>query len=369
MLETLRKKAKKSHIIQAVIGLVLAIALLVITKFAIFSVITGAKKLDITADPATFEGKYVTIDADFILTDYIEHTTTTKRKYGGSSTRTDGNSYIAFQAIDDTEAESDTWYFYSIYKKKADASAMDALMDSAWDYLTGESSSFPDSLKVTGTWSKMEPQMERYYRETLAEMGIEESEYDIFYFYQIDTGKIGSFSVAIFWVMNAIALCLLLWGIINIIGIFGNGYAKKINKYLQNNPNVSISAIDADFQAAHVIDNDTWIGKNWTVYIRGTSADILTNKELIWGYYFRRTGKNSVSEMRLFTKGGGCSHISMSESDTKEALQYYAQEQPQMIVGYDKELEKMHKKDFSGFLNIKYNPAMSAAATDSFNRF
>lgn len=274
MLETLKKKAKKSHIIQAAIGLVIGIVLLGITKFAIFNVITGAKKLDITADPATFEGKYVTIDADFVLTDYIEHTTTTTRKSGSRTTRTDGHSYIAFQAIDDPAAESDTWYFYSIYEKKGDADAMNALMDKAWDYLTGESSSVPDSLKVTGTWSKMESQMERYYRETLAEMGIEEGEYDVFYFYQVDTGKIGGFDVTVFWVMNVIALLLLLWAVINIIGIFGNGYAKNINKYLQNNPSVSISAIDADFQAAHVIDNDTWIGKTWTVYIRGTSADI-----------------------------------------------------------------------------------------------
>ena len=93
------------------------------------------------------------------------------------------------------------------------------------------------------------------------------------------------------------------------------------------------------------------------MYRQGAKAYILQNRDLIWGYYFRRTGRNSVSEMRLYTIDKKIEHISMSESETKEALQYYAAEQPQIIVGYSADLEKTWQKNFSGFLEIRYNPA------------
>ena len=79
MLETLRKKAKKSNIWRIALSVVGIVILLAITKFAIFDVITGPAHMDITEDPSSYEGKYVTIDADFFLYDYIEHTTTTKK--------------------------------------------------------------------------------------------------------------------------------------------------------------------------------------------------------------------------------------------------------------------------------------------------
>ena len=118
MLETLKKKSQKSRIIRAVVCTIIAIALLAVTKFSLFDVITGPTEIDITSSVEDLEGKYVTIDAEFFLTDYVEHTTTTKKKYGGSTTRVDGNSYIVFQSVNDYENNSTIWYYYSIYLPK-----------------------------------------------------------------------------------------------------------------------------------------------------------------------------------------------------------------------------------------------------------
>ena len=118
MLETLRKKARTSNIWRIVISVIVIVVLLAVTKFAIFDVITGPTELDITADPASYEGKYVTIDAEFFLYDYVEHTTTTTKKYGGSTTTTNGYSYLTFQSVDDYEKGASVWYFYSIYLNK-----------------------------------------------------------------------------------------------------------------------------------------------------------------------------------------------------------------------------------------------------------
>lgn len=368
MLETLRQKSRKSHIFRAVISIVVVAALLIWTKFAIFSVVTGPKELDITADPASYEGKYVTIDAEFFLTDYVEHTTTTTKKYGGSTTSVDGHSYIAFQSVYDYETNNATWYFYSIYMNKGDQQSMYDLIDDTWDYWSDDTGTVapPETLRVTGTWSPMSGQMQQYYEETLEEMGFEETEYDLFYFYTLETDKIGGQSIAFFWVLMAIALVLFLYFIWNAAGIFGGAYAKNLHKYLQKDTSTSMASIDADFAQAHVIGKDTWIGKTWTIWMRGTKADILVNKDLVWGYYYRRTGRHSVSEMRLFTKDKKMICIGMSEDQTQEALKYYGAEQPQMIIGYTKELEKSYQKNFNEFLELKYNPAMRAASADAY---
>lgn len=361
MLETLRKKARKSHVIRAVISLVAAIAILIWTKFAVFDVITGASDLDVERNPALYEWKYVSVEADAVLSDYVEHTTTTTRKYGGSSTSTDGYSYIVLESVPDYANNTSTWYFYSVYMRKSEQSRMNLLMNKAWDYLEDETGTVapPDTFKVKGTWTPMEADMERYFRESLADMGLEEGEYDKFYFYNLETDKLGGQYYVFFWVLQVVALALILYAVYNVIGIFGTGYAAAIHKYLRDNSTVSLADIDADFETAHPIGKETWVGRRWTVFIRGTKASIVTNRNLIWGYYFRRTGRNSVSEMRLYTTDGKITHVSLSEEQTKEALGYYANEQPQMILGYSDDLEKTWQKNFPAFMDLKYRPVMS----------
>lgn len=369
MIEILKAKAKKSHLITAVIALAVAIGLLAWTKLAIVQVILGPTKLDITADPASYEGKYVTIDAENFLWDYVEHTTTTTKNNGSKSTAVNGDSYIVFQSVYDYEAGYSTWYFYSAYLGKDFRGEMSDRMDASWEYLNDNTGTVapPDPMTLKGTWTKMESKMERYYTESLEELGVEESDYDVIYCYMLDTATIGGQKVLVFWIMMAVAAVALLVGIVNVAGAFGNGYMKQINKYLQNNPNVSLAAIESDFSQAHVIAKKVWIGKTWTIYVEGASAMILDNADLIWGYYYRRTGRHSASEMRLFTAGKGRYVVNLSESDTHTALEFYGSEQPQMIVGYSKDLEKTYSKDFNGFLNLKYNPAKQAAASDPYS--
>ena len=361
MLETLRKKAKKSNIWRIALSVVGIVILLAITKFAIFDVITGPAHMDITEDPSSYEGKYVTIDADFFLYDYIEHTTTTKKKYGGSTTSTDGYSYIAFQWIDDYENNSSVWYFYSIFLKKDKQGEMNSKIEQAFEYLSDETGSIAptEPVTVTGVWNKMDSTTEKYFRDSMVELGITESDFDKFYFYELDTKNIGGVNALLFWVMMAGALGLAIFAALSVAGLFTDSYSKSIQQYLQKDSSVSMGTIEEDFNQARLIGSEVWVGKRWTIYMQGNKAKILANKDLVWGYYFRRTGRNSVSEMRLFTKERDRFGINLSEGNTQEALKIYAAEQPHMVIGYSSELEKMYNKDFNAFLGLKYNPAQS----------
>ncbi len=364
MLEVLKKKTRKSMIIATGICLVIAIGLLIFTKFAVFEVITGAKKLDVTTDPEKLEGHYVTMDVEYLLTDFVEHTTTTTKKYSSSkSTTVNGYSYIAFQPVVNEENNTATWYYYGVYVKKADQAKLNKMIDDTWNYLEDTTGSVnpPEPMTLKGTWSKMDASIEQYCMKALAEMGVTEGEDDIIRFYVLNTDKIGGQNQIFFWFLNIASAACILFAAYCVICIFSGAYQSEINVYLHRNPSVSMADIEADFAQSHqLINKKTWIGKRWTVYVQGFKAHIMTNKDLVWGYYFRRTGKNSVSELRLFDAKKNRYFISMSEECAHEALGYYSSEQLQMIAGYSSDLEKMFNKNFHEFLDLRYHPAMNS---------
>ena len=45
---------------------------------------------------------------------------------------------------------------------------------------------------------------------------------------------------------------------------------------------------------------------------------------------------------------------------------HYADEQPQMVVGYSEELAQLYYRNFPAFLDLKYNPAMKEAPEGTF---
>jgi len=363
MLETLKKKSKKSHIITVVVCAAIAIVLMAITKFAILDVITGPQKLDLTADPATQEGRYVTMDAQFVLADFVEHTTTTQKKYSSTkTTRVDGYSYLAFEPVVNYEEDTAVWYFYGIYMKKADQDRMNQIMDASWACLEDSTQSTPppEPVTVKGTWTVMEPSVERYCRETLAELGVTEGDYDVVRFYTLDGNKLGGQDKLFFWVLNGIAGACLLFAIWNIVGIFGNGYMEDINSYLRKNSSISLMEIENDFKNAQTVGKDMWIGKKWTIYMAGANARLISNRDLVWGYYYYRSGRHGTSELRLFDINKKNYFIGMSEERATEALEIYGENQPHIVPGYSKELEKLYNKNFDEFLNLKYRPAIQA---------
>lgn len=362
MLETLKKKARKSNLWRIILSIIAIGIMMAVTKFAILDVITGPTRMDITAAPETYEGKYVTIDAEYFLYDYIEHTTTTTRESGSKTTSTNGYSYLAFQSVPQTGSEEDVWYFYSIYLNKNRQDEMSSKIDQTYAYLNDETGSAnpPQPVKITGVWNKMDAQTERYFQKVLAEVGIEASDLNQVYLYELDTKNIGGVNATLFWVLTAVSAGLLLFALLSVLGLFSSAYMKNLQQYLQKNPTVSMQEIEEDFNQAHLISSDVWIGKKWTIYMQGNKACILTNSDLVWGYYYSRTGRYNVSEMRLFTRNKTQHGISLSEKNTQAALKIYVDEQAQMVIGYSKDLEKMYNKDFNGFLELRYNPVMRA---------
>ena len=75
MLNTLKKYTKRNNILLIAVGIIAIVLCFVFTKFAVFDLIRGPQTIDLTADPSQYEGKWVKLDVDYIITDYVEHYT------------------------------------------------------------------------------------------------------------------------------------------------------------------------------------------------------------------------------------------------------------------------------------------------------
>lgn len=261
MFELLKKKTRKSYVIRAIVSAVVMFAVLALTHFAIFDVISGPVKLDIEKDPDTYKGKYVTIAAEAVLVDYAGHNAAASSRDDGSDKSAGGYSYIAFQSVDDPENNTSIWYFYSIYMDKEEQDKMHKMIDATWAYLEDETKTVepPDTLTVTGTWTPMESEVEQYYLETLAEMGVEETEFDRFYFYNLDTAKIGGMSAMAFWVLMVVAVLLLLYTVYNVFRIFSKQDALAIHDNSQENITTSVTDMDSTIQAQEPTETENTV--------------------------------------------------------------------------------------------------------------
>lgn len=353
MKETLRKHAAKSLSIRAVIVVVIVIASLVFTKAGIFTLIFGGTPIDGAVDFDSMEGKQVSYDANYILSEYVRRTSTNTDTHKTTLTNV---GYVVWDYENDA--------VFGIYLPSVNSSEMDDMMDETWQWMYYEIEEVSSAKHIDGTLRTMEDKELKYYQETIEEL-VEADAMDIVRYYTIDAGEVNGVDKS--WLMvittvDVVALIFLIWSIIKYVTA---GYYKGIKKFLDANPSVPESRVDADFASAVVFENDIWVGREWTIYMKGMNGYLMENRKQVWAYYFRRTGRNPVSQIRFFDCNKKNRNIDISNSNYEAMLNAYAEKQPQMLLGYDKEWEKTYKKNFEDFLNLRYNQAISQLQSEN----
>lgn len=351
MYELLRKQIMKRTIIRVIIALVMIAVYFVMFQLTIIELIKGPAQITYDMDFAAYEGKQVTYDARCVLSEYVRIEESNTRT---SATKVTDIGYLVFD-------EESGWLFGIQLKNKNEA-GMDKLMEESIDYFLMYTDEQPEGIKVTGTLIKLEDDDLRYYNETIDYLFEEVPEWkDYAAPYAIVDGTIGGVTSVAFYIFTAAAVLILIYLIYIIACFFTGKYKKKINKFLEENPSVSFNHIESDFAAASLFGKGVWIGTRWTFYIDGIYASLIPNKDIVWAYYFRRTGKRSESHIKIYTKEKKYYQINGSEKLSMEILQHYARQFPHIVTGYDKELEKLYSKDFEKFLEIKYRTEAAAS--------
>ena len=343
MLEVLRKRCKAvKRLLLEILACVFIIGCcLSASEFAVFQLLKQPVKLQETTDYKSLKGEYVTFDVKYVIDQFAEETNDK-----GETTR---QYYMVY-------SEEDNIIFGISVSPKMDEEMTDKI-DKTWEWLDGTTNDVEGSITIKGTLEKMPYQIGTYFESTYNDM-FEEGFDEMAQLYFINSGNIianGDVTVTGACIWTIVAACVLIYMIYIIVYTMIGKHDKHIRKYLQKNPSVSMAQLDADFEKAQQISKDIYVGKHWTFYIQGRNIKILDNTKLVWAYHYVRTGKHSVSELVTYDVSRQYVSIPSSRKDGEKILENFSHNQPQIIAGYDKEIENMYYKDFNTLLDYRYN--------------
>lgn len=355
MNEELRKKARKGLIAILIICAVLIGVFLLVTECSFIDLIKGPIDITETAnwdreELEELEGKYVTIDVEYahfsFAEEYSENTKT-------GVTRTTSICYACELYDEDTT----NGYIFGIKAKKGRAEDFEYTFD---NYTEG------DTFKITGTFTKMSGDMLDFYEETIKEeYGEEGWLYSVPYCIYDET--IGGLDYIVAYILYGLMVILIFVMVINTIRYCSGSHMRYINKYIASNNRETMQGIEAEYLSANVIAKNYRLGRKYFFYSKGTTMSLLPISTQVWAYYYKRTGKNSASQLRFYDVDKKETDVNIAENLAHEVLQLLSTQCPHMVIGYDESLMNTYKQDFKSFLNMKYNAQREAAGTQDNN--
>ncbi len=351
MNEVLRYKAKRGLLAIIITCTVLIAVGLVITKCSFIDLIKGPIDITYSAnwdrdELKDLEGKYVTIDVDYHLVGFAE-------EYSENTTTHIKTTTSMCHACEMYDEQTGNGYIYGIMLRTDRADVFEEVF---YDYEE------EDRFRVTGTFTKMSGVMLEFYKEAIIDnYGQEGWEYSIPYY--IDDETVGGVDYFFTYLIYAVSVILIIFMIISVIRFFSDSHMRYIKRYLAKNDRETMQGIEADFLSATALDRKYRLGRKYFYYSKGTTLSLLPLSKQVWVYYFKRTGKNSVSQLRFYDVDKKETNVNIDENTAHTVLQQLLQQCPHMVIGYDAGLMNTYKRDFNAFLNIKYNVQREAAGT------
>lgn len=351
MVEELRYRYKNYNLKWIAISVVVAIVMLVASKFGIISILKGPVELSGKWNPEELEGKYVTLDVEFVFGVFAEETSTDTKT---NKTTTTSLCYLGYYYDEASAYET----VYGIKVSNANKDGLERLLDEFY-----KDDTYPSKThKVTGTFKKMDGKILQYYNETLEDYFDAVPEDAIPY--AIFDEEVNGMDITIVYILTAGAAIMFIVAIIGLIRLVAGDPDKYIKKFLDSNNKSSRSQLELEFSKGNLIGKKIVAGRKYTFYQSGGYMHVVDHTEFVWAYYYSRSGKYSQSLVRTFNINKKKLEINACKADSNALLQYYQESQPQMMVGYDKDLEKCYNKDFETFLGYCYNDAKAKQETE-----
>ncbi len=343
MLETLKKKVAKNVMWRFIIAAVVVVGIIIYGGKSLLMFFQGPQPLTAGMDYEAIEGSYVSFDAKYFIDEYVRQTSK------NTETKKETLKNISYIIYFDEDG-----YFFGAELPSSKEEEMNQYIDTTWNWLAGDIDEVTESRLLKGTWTELSGKRLQYFEEQITD-DLGEEYLEIALPYYIDTNRIGERDMFAIYILLAGLVLGILYILYTLIRFLTGSTQKNINKYLSKNSDVSMEQIESDFATATKISSTIWIGKRWTYHVNGLSAQIYENKNLVWGYYYRRTGKYSESSLRIYDINRKMFTLGATKQEAMDALDVYDKQQPHMVLGYKKELEKMFTKQFQEFLNLRYN--------------
>ena len=169
--------------------------------------------------------------------------------------------------------------------------------------------------------------------------------------------RAGRESISTIYAVSAMGVFFVLIALIMLILTLKKSVKKRVNRYLAEHGEITMSALESDFAAAEQV-NSIWIGRRWT-YNHQFDNIPLENDKIVWVHTDSMRSRRSTSYwICLGLVDGKEERASMPYQKLSVIMALYEQ-YPHILVGDNPEYKHMFKNDREALLNIKYRQAQT----------
>lgn len=352
MYKKLLNDSKKNYTIQAIIC---AVLIIIGAVFELIPVVINSKEAielgsvregvadDEMAEMSKYdklEGKYVTLDVPLVITEYYKDRSST------NSSTVQHYGYLIY--------DFESGYYMGIYVSPSRSNEVwRALYKETQKWLEDDTYPAPEPVTIKGTFRKMKGSELNNFKATCVEWIGSYNDYVLMYTID-ETGFIMGDEG---W--RAIGFVFLyvggLWGVIIAIMFFTKNSIKGVKKYIKKN-GLNEAEVEQDLETAKKFKH-VYVGNKYTFFRGVLNWKMVDHTQMVWAYYYRRTGRYAVSRINSWMSNGKAVYINLSENEANQVLVYYADRFSYILVGYDAEIEKMYKKNLPELLLARKNRA------------
>ena len=354
MFSNLKRKSVTRSLFGIILCIVFGIVLIVFQFGNIQSLLKGPVKFESLSPEEIQDGVIVeaSINTNFswFAEEYEEDTNTHR-------TTSEYFYYVIWTGDD----EATDWRYMGIKVPASDADVMDAMAEA---YYNGEY--FDTTMEYAGTIREMTDEEYSYFRDFFREGGWTDEEIASGTLpYYIDEGALVGGAAVFPYLLTGVGAVLVLGAIVFFILLLCGSGLKAIKKELAD---VGITESEAEFEYENAKiftkNNDVRIGRRVLFYMSGSKAHIISKDKIVWAYMKTTTHRTNgiktgtTYEVAVYTYDKKSVLISVNkENIALEILQYIGDTMPWVVVGYNDDLNRLFRGNYSEFLELRYNSA------------
>lgn len=339
-LKQLRTTSVKKSIPGLLLFVIAAAALLFFSKcYGVFGMLSPKTFSELT--PETLNGAFVDDDVPVIYDYYLEEVKTKNGRTVGTVSR---------QYIIDLD---DELYYMGLYAHDGAMKDANEMMQACEKALNGELD--PAELPVYHVRGMIRAMTEEdlgYYREYTD--GLDMDEYFLPYYLEVE--YINGLPIVLSWILLGVAVLLLGLGIWPVIKALTGGFQKQVRAKLSESGSLEAEAERAErFYESAPETCGVRMDRNYVFFQNGAESILLRPWDVAWAYQSTTqhrtngipTGKTYAAILR--TMDGKQYTLGMKEAEVQTLLETMASTLPGVVLGYDKELERLYKENRDAF--------------------
>ena len=356
MLKKVRKSIINKALIKIIVCIVIIIGTLLYTDMGPIKFLKGPEEIDIdNIDLDDYAGEYIEAKITYVYDYFLERETYKERSDGTKYDRETTARYY----ITDVNLKQ----YLVLFAEGSDLMVeFDVLMDNTEIAYYNETE--PAGFSYTGTFVKLSKREYSEFKSVMTEAGYAEDMYSDYIFKVNYVGRVDEVTaiLAIF-----VIICATIFALLSLIRALSGRYAKDIKKFAVDN-GITFEQLCMEFDGAYETSN-IWITGRYTAFIRGNKIRILKNADYIWAYYketrtTRRGVTTTTRQIALANRNKKFTLVTIpSEEVARNILGIYSETQPQIVLGFNDDLQKLFRENFDQFLLLPYQNTRSHEET------